>query len=257
MKYIVANWKMNKTTVEANDFFSELSKNYTPAKNTQVIICPPFTALSDAASTLTELGIGLGAQNIHTNSHGAFTGEISGGMLRDLGTRFVLIGHSERRAQANETDAIVNKKIAAAFESNITPIICIGETKIEREDGSFKSVLKSQIETSLDNIELGKESNKVTPLIFAYEPVWAIGTGLVATPDIIAGTHTYLKDIIVQTISSRGITAMHVPLLYGGSATDQNAQEILSVPNVDGLLIGGAALDAVKFSKIISVAQSI
>ena len=222
MKYIVANWKMNKTNAEAGEFFKE----FKTTRENKVVICPPFTALQ----TVKDSGVAVGSQNLHWAESGAHTGEISATMLRDVGVEYVLVGHSERRA-AGEDNEMVNKKIKAAIAAGITPIFCIGEPLDVREENATEKLLKWQIETGLRDVDVSK-------VITAYEPVWAIGTGRVATLDQIRETHAFIKTLV------------DVPLLYGGSVTDTNSNEIMAIPNVDGVLVGGAALCPKKFAKI-------
>jgi len=231
MKYIVANWKMNKTNAEAEEFFKEfLNLSHGGADGNRVIICPPFTTISLVAEAKDAWDIRAGAQNVHWADGGAHTGEISATMLSEFGVEYVLVGHSERRA-TGEDNEIVNKKIKAAIAAGLTPIFCIGEPLDVREEDATEKLLKWQIETGLRDVDVSK-------VITAYEPVWAIGTGRVATMDQIRQTHAFIKTLV------------DVPLLYGGSVTDGNAHEIMEIPNVDGVLVGGAALCPKKFAKI-------
>lgn len=229
---------MNKTNAETRAFFEEFSKTFNDLDYSKVIICPSFTSLVTASEYCSKLGITLGAQNMHDAGSGAHTGEVSAGQLKDLGVKTVLIGHSERRATGEEND-FINRKVKSAITSGLTPIFCIGEPLSVREEGATENLLTWQITTGLKDIKDAKNN-----LIVAYEPVWAIGTGKVATLDQIRETHAFIK----KTLNSH--LGHDVPLLYGGSVTDINAQEILSIPNVDGVLVGGAALDPQKFAKI-------
>jgi len=217
---------MNKTNAEAREFFDE----FKPTGENKVIICPPFTTIALVAEAKDAWDIRAGAQNLHWAESGAHTGEISATMLSELGVEYVLVGHSERRA-AGEDNEIVNKKIKAAIAAGITPIFCIGEPLNVREEDATEKLLKWQIETGLRGVDVSK-------IIAAYEPVWAIGTGRVATLDQIREAHAFIKTLV------------DVPLLYGGSVTDGNASEIMDIPNVDGVLVGGAALCPKKFAKI-------
>jgi len=216
---------MNKTTKEAKEFFASL--NLDKAEGVRVVVCLPFTALGSVR------GVCLGAQNIHHEAGGAFTGEISGAMLRDAGVEYVLVGHSERRTYNNETDELVAKKIKAALESGIVPVLCIGESLTERESGKTNDVLARQLGSIPSEGEI----------IVAYEPVWAIGTGLVASTQQIRDTHAFIRSVV------------DFPILYGGSANEKNASEILAIENVDGLLVGGASLCPEKFKLITTLVE--
>jgi len=231
-KIIAGNWKMNKTREQATEFFKML-KEKTLRKNYDVIICPPFTAISIAREFADEFGFTIGAQNFCLGAKsGAMTGEISTEMLVELGVHHVIVGHSERRAHFGETDQTIAQKVTEAVKSGITPILCVGETLEQREKGEMKDVLRKQLISGYN----------VPKIVVAYEPVWAIGTGKTATVAQIAETHAFIKTIIGKDI----------PLLYGGSVNDSNAKEILALKDVDGVLIGGASLDPDKFCTIIN-----
>ena len=233
MKIIAANWKMNKTNKEAKAFFVEFEKLRRKTNN-QIIFCAPFTTLSTVAKLGKELNFAAGAQNFHPAKNGAFTGEISLSMVLETGARVVLVGHSERRTLFRETDEFINEKIQVALTAGFKVIFCIGETLAEREQGKTNAVLKKQITKGL------KDVVSYNNLIIAYEPVWAIGTGLTATNAQIKETHAYIKTLI------------DVPLLYGGSANEKNCEEIFAIPNVDGALVGGASLVAEKFAVMVN-----
>lgn len=232
-KIIAANWKMNKTNKEAKAFFVEYAKLVKKTQN-QVMFFAPFTTLPTIVKQSKELGFVPGAQNFYPAKNGAYTGEISLGMITEAGVRAVLVGHSERRSIFKENDDVINQKIKMALEYGFKVVFCIGETLEERESGKTQNVLKKQIDKGLKGI------NVFNNLVIAYEPVWAIGTGLVASVQQIRETHAYIKSLI------------DIPLLYGGSVNDTNATEILSVEGVDGALVGGASLDAGKFARMVS-----
>jgi len=224
-KIIAANWKMNKTNKEAKKFFKE----FNPKTKNDIMFFVPFTMLS----TVKKEGYMTGAQNFYHAKNGAFTGEISLEMIAETGACSVLVGHSERRTLFRETDEMCNLKIKAALERGYCVVYCIGETLAEREGNKTEAVLKKQIQKGLKDVTVHNH------LIIAYEPVWAIGTGLTATVEQIRDTHAYIKTLV------------DVPLLYGGSANEKNCKEIFSIPNVDGALVGGASLDPVKFSQMV------
>jgi triosephosphate isomerase len=230
---IVANWKMNCLKAEAEALVNSL-KSSNSGKN-EVVICPPFTLLSNVFSLLKGSKISLGAQDCHYEEKGAFTGDISASQLMDIGARFVIVGHSERRNNHNEFDEMVKKKAVAAIKSGLTPIICIGEMHGDRKTGQAENVIVNQIENSVPKDHAGK-------FIIAYEPIWAIGTGVTPTSQEIEQAHKLISAKLPNT-----------KILYGGSANDQNCAEICSISNVSGLLVGGASLDAVKFTKIMNV----
>lgn len=234
MKIVAANWKMNKTNKEAKAFFAEFGK-LVKKTNNQVIFCTPFTTLATVAKAGKELDFAAGAQNFHPAKNGAYTGETSLDMVAETGARVVLVGHSERRTIFKETDEFVNEKIQAALSAGFKVIFCIGETLAERQGDKTNAVLKKQITKGLKDV--ASHNN----LIVAYEPVWAIGTGLTATNEQIRETHAYIKTLIND-----------VPLLYGGSANEKNCAEIFAIPNVDGALVGGASLVPEKFSVMVN-----
>ena len=232
---------MNMVAGETIEFFDMYAHLVDPFEiKNKIIICPPFTAIDTAVWWSEKLGFLVGAQNLHHEPRGAFTGEISGSMLSSVGVRYVLVGHSERRTLFLETDEVVSKKMVSAISAGLVPVLCIGETKKQREEGMVEKVLMSQLEIALENVDTSCE------FLVAYEPVWAIGTGLSATTEEITKTHAFLRQALEKIIKGK-----QIPILYGGSANETNAQEILSIDNVDGLLVGGAALNPGKFAKII------
>lgn len=236
-KYCIANWKMNFTTKESLDFVSKLNAKDLNKGESQIILCPSFTAIHSTVSASLESSILVGAQDMNSNKSGAHTGEISADMLKETGAEYVILGHSERRHIYGEKDKVINDKIVQALANNLVPILCIGEHLDERESGNTNLILKEQLKVGLNNIK--------GEFIIAYEPVWAIGTGKSATPTMVAETHLSIRNMLLDLNFPKNIS-----LLYGGSVTPENASDLSSVPNVDGFLIGGASLDVEKFYKI-------
>ncbi|MBR5228173.1 MAG: triose-phosphate isomerase [Clostridia bacterium] len=237
-KYIIGNWKMNKTNSEAKElialFKEELSGSLN--ENIQVVVCPPYTSLDMANSLLDNTNIKLGAQNVHYAPNGAYTGEISISMLKDLGVEFCIVGHSERRAMFVETDKLVNLKVQEILKNKLKPVICVGETLEEREYGKYKEVVKTQIEQALKNID----SLCAQSCVIAYEPVWAIGTGKNATVEQAQEMCEFIRYVISQIYEIQ--VSQKVSILYGGSVNINNSKDIMSAPDIDGALIGGASL---------------
>ncbi len=244
---IVANWKMNKTVSEAADYIREFLR-YThkvDIEGADIIIAPPFTAIRSVADLLTGRNILLGAQNIYQAEDGSFTGEISARQIADLGCRYVILGHSERRRIFCETPDMINKKIAAALNYGIVPILCIGETLEERKSGRVSDVIGEQIDQALSS--LPSSSIESCPII-AYEPVWAIGTGVTATAKEVAEAHRFIRK---KTRAISGSSGTHIRILYGGSVTPENIGWIMAEPDVDGVLVGNASLKVESFAEII------
>ncbi len=244
-KLIVGNWKMNGTTEETLKLITELRHKLPPATSAQVVIAPPFTSLYSAQIVLQETPIKLAAQNMHWETEGAYTGEVSAVFLKDVGCSYVIIGHSERRKYFGETDEMVNRKIQTALSNELIPIVCIGETEEERLGGKTETVLESQLKKDLLGIPMAELKN----LVVAYEPVWAIGTGKTPSIGEIESTHRAIRSFVARLYDAPTANAMS--LLYGGSVTADNAPDILKVKDVDGLLVGGASLIMDKFLKII------
>ncbi len=245
-KAIVAgNWKMNKTVAEAIALAQEIKRDLADFRDVDVVLCPPFTALKAVGDVVSGTHIDLGAQNMHWEKSGAFTGEVSPGMLRDLFCHYVILGHSERRQYFGETDAIVNKKAKAALASNLKPIVCVGETLQERESGRMAHVVETQVRGSL----AGLSARELVETIIAYEPVWAIGTGKTATSAQAQEVHALIRGVI--QIMADETVAQSVRIQYGGSVKASNARELFSQPDIDGGLIGGAALEARSFIDIV------
>ncbi|RJP94948.1 MAG: triose-phosphate isomerase [Desulfobacteraceae bacterium] len=242
---IAGNWKMFKTATEAEETTSQLIRLVSDVENVEIMIAPPFTALSIVAGLTKDSRVDLGAQNLHWAKEGAFTGEISAAMLVSAGCKYVIVGHSERRQYFGETDHTVNQKIHAASLSGLVPILCVGETEMQRDEKKTFSVLDKQIENGLEGLTF----DALHPLVVAYEPVWAIGTGKSATPDQVQEVHLYLRNLIEKMFGN--ILAKATRILYGGSVKPDNVSELMALPDVDGALVGGASLQADSFSKII------
>jgi triosephosphate isomerase (TIM) len=243
---IVANWKMHKTIGDSLAFVRELGSLVKDTRNIEIVVAPPFTALAAVADALRNMPIGVAAQNLHFEREGAFTGEVSGTMIRDTGASHVIIGHSERRQLFGETDESVNRKIRAALTHDLIPIVCIGETLMERERGETLAVLDRQIQTGFD----GVSADELAELAIAYEPVWAIGTGKNATPAEADEAHKHIRSRLRQWFG--GASADRCRILYGGSVKPDNVRELVGLPDVDGALVGGASLDVRGFVEIIN-----
>lgn len=243
-KIIAGNWKMNKSVGEATELANAIKMDLANFGDADVVLCPPFTSIPAVCDAVQDSQIKVGAQNMHWEASGAFTGEISAAMLRDLYCRYVILGHSERRSYCGETDAIVNKKVKAALAAHLNPIVCIGETLEERDSGRAQEVVRSQVMGSM--ADLGADLGK---LVLAYEPVWAIGTGRTATPEQAQEMHALIRNTL-ETMSDSAM-ASGIRIQYGGSMKPENAGELLGQPDIDGGLIGGAALDALSFVKIV------
>jgi len=241
-KLVAGNWKMNLNVPEAVTLLRELRESIGELDG--VVVCPPFTALAEAGRALLGSRIALGAQNMHWEDRGAFTGEVAPGMLTDLGCRYVILGHSERRQFFGETDAAVKKKVAAAWKHGLIPIVCVGESLAEREAGRTRDVVRGQVAAGL----FGLEAQGAQNLVVAYEPVWAIGTGRTATEadaqEVCAFIRSLLADGFDRALAER------VPILYGGSVKAANAAGIMAQDDIDGVLVGGASLSAVEFAAI-------
>lgn len=238
-KYIIGNWKMNKTVEDTkellNTFLVRLNEVKVPSNN-KIVVCPPFTSLESANNILSESKITLGAQNVHFAEAGAYTGEISVEMLKNVGVTYCVVGHSERRAYFNETDDMVNKKVIALLEGKITPIICVGETLEQREQEIHKDIVEAQIRGAFSKIDIRVASD----CIIAYEPVWAIGTGRTATEVQAEEMCEFIRYTIEKLYGTEVANSIHI--LYGGSVNKENAVSLLTQPNIDGALIGGASL---------------
>ena len=251
-RLIVGNWKMHKTISEAKELVRqllELLDDPLPHGLTTVL-APPFTALAAVSNALQGRPYLLGAQDLFWEDYGAFTGEISGAMLKDLGCRYVIVGHSERRRHFGETDAMVRKKAAAALRHGLRPIVCMGETWDQRLSGQTEHVLSLQLTDALAGVEKSQEEH----IVIAYEPVWAIGSGHAATSEQIEETHRRVRTQLIALWGQDAGTP--VPILYGGSVVPENIGGFLAIPDVDGALVGGACLDPVLFAKILRIASA-
>lgn len=247
-KVIAGNWKMNMLPNEAMQFIDTLVPLVKNTEN-EVILCVPYTDLFYSLLTAQGTNIKIGAQNMHFEESGAYTGEVSGKMLKSIGVEYVIIGHSERRQYFNETDETVNKKIKAAFANGLKPIVCVGETLEQREAGQTVEIITSQIEKALD----GLTEEQVENTIIAYEPIWAIGTGKTATAEQANETIKSIRDKICQMYGQ--MVSNGVIIQYGGSVKSTNAKEIFEMSDIDGGLVGGASLKPEEFSKIVNYAQ--
>jgi triosephosphate isomerase len=245
-KIIAANWKMNMTQSESEAFVTTFLREIGDLDEVEIVILPPFTAIAKVSELLTQTqDVKVGAQNMHWERSGAFTGEISPEMLRELFVRYVVLGHSERRAMFGETDEIVNRKVRAAHEAVLRPILCIGETLAQRESGEVEKVLSAQLRGSL----AGVEAKELQETVIAYEPVWAIGTGKTATTGQAQEAHAFIRQTLREM--SDETTADRVRIQYGGSVKPDNARDLLSQPDIDGALVGGASLDPRSFAQIV------
>lgn len=242
---IVGNWKMFKTAQEAVNLVQTIKAGI-KLSDCNAVICPPFTALSKVAEVLRDSSIQLGAQNMHPETEGAFTGEISPGMIKDLDCRYVIVGHSERRQYFKEDNTFINEKVKTALKYSLVPILCVGETLEERNARRQFEVVKEQFDLSLK--DLTKE--EIAKLVLAYEPVWAIGTGKTATPEQAEQMQSYVRRLLKEKYSEE--VAVRVPILYGGSVKPDNIAELMKKPNVDGALVGGASLKAESFVQIVT-----
>jgi triosephosphate isomerase len=244
--FIAGNWKMFKTVHEAVVYVKEFRSLVKDVEDVEIVVAPTFTAVHACAEAARNTRVGIAAQNLHWEREGAFTGEISGPMIKEAGAEYVIIGHSERRTQFGETDETVNRKVRAAIAANLIPIACIGETLAEREAGATLSVLDRQIKAGFDGIT----GDQVGALVIAYEPVWAIGTGRTATAGQAQEAHAHIRQRLRQWFGGAAADECHV--IYGGSVKPDNTKELVGQPDVDGALVGGASLDIKSFFEIVS-----
>src|SRR3954447_11513220 len=244
--FIAANWKMFKSVQESVVFAKEFRNLVKDLKDVEVVIAPPATALHAVAEAVRNSPIGVAGQNVHWEREGAFTGEVSAGMLKEAGAEYVIIGHSERRRMFHETDETVNRKLVAAIGAQLTPIVCIGETLDERARNDTLAVLDRQIKAGLD----GLTGDQVSGLVLAYEPVWAIGTGRNATPAQAGEAHAHIRSRLRQWFGAGAADQCHV--IYGGSVKPDNIHELIMLPDVDGALVGGASLDIHALGEIVA-----
>jgi triosephosphate isomerase len=243
--YIAANWKMHKTVAEAGEFVDALLPQIA-ATQSDVVICPPFTALTAVVERRYGTAVKVAAQNMHEEESGPFTGEVSASMLVELDVEAVVLGHSERRQYFGESDEALARKVPAALAAGLEPILCVGESEEARDGGQTEAVLERQLQVDLAEVEDGK----LAKVVIAYEPIWAIGTGRTATPGQAQETIAFIRDFLRE----RGAAADAVRILYGGSVKPGNAAELLGKPDIDGALVGGASLDPAEFAAIVGAA---
>ncbi|MFY9745834.1 MAG: triose-phosphate isomerase [Acidobacteriaceae bacterium] len=243
---IAANWKMYKTPVQAQEFM----KNFLPLvanhDRDEIVVCPSFTSISVVIAAATGSGVAIGAQNMHFADEGAYTGETSPLMLKAIGATHVILGHSERRQYFGETDEFINKKLKSALHHGLVPIVCVGEVLAEREAGKTEEVLLRQT----GGVLAGITASAAVPIVIAYEPVWAIGTGKTATPQIASEAHAVIRKEVAELLGQEN--ADHLRILYGGSVKPDNATALMNEPDIDGALVGGASLDPQSFAKIVN-----
>ncbi len=250
-KIIAANWKMHMTLSESEAFMTTFLREIDDLDEVEIVIVPPFTAIPKVSELVTQTqNIKVGAQNMHWERSGAFTGEVSPAMLRELFVRYVVLGHSERRAMFGETDEIVNRKVRAAHEEMLRPILCVGETLAQREKGEVEKVLSLQLRSGLARVE----AKELIETVIAYEPIWAIGTGKTASAEQAQEAHAFIRKVLGEI--SDEATADKIRIQYGGSVKPDNARALLSQPDIDGALVGGASLDPRSFAQIVQAGVS-
>lgn len=243
---IAGNWKMYMNCKEATQLVRTIKAGVYKFHDVITVICPPFTALTTVSDELKDSEIGLGAQNMHFETEGAYTGEISPPMLKEIGCRYVILGHSERRTHFKESDSFIQKKVKTALKYSLLPIVCVGETLQEREAGKHWEVVNRQIDQSLADIS----GDEITKVIIAYEPVWAIGTGKTATPEQAEEMHAFIRGVLSEKFGEE--TSSKLYILYGGSVKPDNIESLIEKPNVDGALVGGASLKAESFAQLVA-----
>ncbi len=242
---IAGNWKMNKTVAEGLDLVQGLRRELAGVKEVDIVVCPPYTALSEVSKIIMDSNLRLGAQNMSEQAPGAYTGEIAAAMLKEFSVRYVILGHSERRQFQKESSELIAKKALAAHAASLKPIVCIGETLEEREKGVTEQILEQQLRGSL----AGLSKEQMAETVVAYEPVWAIGTGKTATTQQAQDAHAFIRKVLVSLFDDA--VAKRVRIQYGGSVKPANARELMSQPDVDGALVGGASLEVRSFTDII------
>lgn len=245
-KIIAGNWKMNKDLDEAVQLAEKLKKGFKNVNKVEVVVCPPFTNLSAVNDMLKDSDIKIGAQNMYIEEKGAYTGEVSPSMLKSVGCKYVIIGHSERRQLFQETNCFLNEKVKVALKNKLIPIYCVGETLQQREAGNVEKVIKVQIEEGLKDID----ENDLKTVVVAYEPVWAIGTGKTATPEQANDVHRFIRQLLASM--SNDSIANQISILYGGSVTPETSTKLMSMSDIDGGLVGGASLKADSFMEIVN-----
>lgn len=245
---IAGNWKMHKTLNEAEHLVKSLLKELADLSGVDVVLCPPFTALAKVADLVSNTNIRVGAQDMHWEKEGAFTGEISATMLRDVYCWYVILGHSERRQYFGETNVSVNRKAKTALAASLRPIVCVGETLEQRQKQDFRTIVATQVRESLNGIT----KEQCEGVIIAYEPVWAIGTGQNATPEQAQEMHAFIRSVLSELFGAQHASGMRIQ--YGGSVKPANAADLLDQPDIDGALVGGASLEARSFLAIVKAA---
>jgi triosephosphate isomerase len=243
--FIAGNWKMHKTIADAEAYIAALLPRVAAVEGVEIVVCPPFLALQALVDSARGSQVGIYAQSMHEADHGAFTGEVSAPMLSEIDVDGVILGHSERREYFNETDRALQVKVPKALEAGLTPILCVGETEEERERGETERKLRHQVQEGLEKVE----SERLAEVTIAYEPIWAIGTGKVATPEIAQEAIAFVRALVGDRSRE---AAERIRVLYGGSVKPENAAEILAEEDVDGALVGGASLDPDGFSRIVA-----
>ncbi len=249
-KLIAGNWKMNKTSADASTLVQEIVAEVGRVTDVDILVCPPFTSLESAGKLLEGSNVKLGAQNMHHEASGAYTGEISASMLRSTFATYVILGHSERRTYFAENDKFINQKVLAALKNQLKPVLCVGETLAERESGATLKVVQTQLEGALE----GVSKEQATSVVVAYEPVWAIVTGKVATTEQAQEVHAFIRSLLVKLFGDA--IAQKVRILYGGSMKPSNAPELLAQKDIDGGLIGGASLESRSFVELVKAAAA-
>lgn len=248
---IAGNWKMNKTVEEAIVLANAIKRDVFDIENVEIVLCPPFTSLGDVKDVILETNISLGAQNMHWEAEGAKTGEISSKMLKQIGCKYVIIGHSERRAYFGETNQTVNRKVDAALKNGLFPIMCVGEKLEERESGKTFDVISGHVEGGLANI--GPE--EILNAVIAYEPVWAIGTGKNATPDQAQEVHKFIRGLLAKKYGKN--TSEKIRIQYGGSVKPSNIESLIKEKDIDGALVGGASLKSESFVELVKKSSQV
>jgi triosephosphate isomerase (TIM) len=246
--FIAANWKMHKTVAEAEEYIQALLPQVGAIGDVEIVVCPPYLALQALVDSARGSSVQIYAQNMHEADDGAFTGDVSAAMLTEIDVQGVILGHSERRQYFNETDRVLQQKVPKALEAGLTPILCVGETEEERDRGDTERKLRHQVQEALEKVA----KDRLPEVVIAYEPIWAIGTGKVATPEQAQEAVAFVRALVEDQDKAAG---QAVRILYGGSLKPDNAPEILALPDVDGALVGGASLQADSFAKIVEAAR--
>jgi triosephosphate isomerase (TIM) len=248
--FVAGNWKMHKTVAEAEEYIQALLPRVSSAEGVDVALCVPFTALAPMVDSTRGSRVEVFAQNMHEKTHGAYTGEVSAPMLTELDVHGVVLGHSERREHFNETDRALSHKVLAALDAGLKPILCVGETEEERERGDTERKLRHQVQEGLERLS----ADQIAEVTVAYEPIWAIGTGVVATPEQAQEAIAFVRALIADKAPDAAPVAR---VLYGGSVNPDGVADLLGLPDVDGALVGGASLEADKFARIVDAAVSL